>query len=79
MSFCDKWFSSLFRLFPGAEPPVLSIDSRQYAVTIHFEKRTPENYLAAAYQKVCEIHEQRGPGTILVFLTGRLEVGGFFC
>lgn len=55
-------------------PPVLSIDVRQYPVSIHFEKRTPENYLTAAFHKICEIHEHKSPGTILVFLSGKLEV-----
>ncbi|CAG9533777.1 unnamed protein product [Cercopithifilaria johnstoni] len=62
------------RLFPISLPPVLSIDARQYPVSIHFEKRTPENYLTAAFHKICKIHEKKGPGTILVFLPGRLEV-----
>ncbi|VDN04334.1 unnamed protein product [Thelazia callipaeda] len=62
------------RLFPVSVPPVLNIDTRQYPVNIHFEKRTPENYLTAAFHKICKIHEQKGPGTILVFLSGRLEV-----
>lgn len=63
-----------FRLFPISLPPVLSIDVRQYPVSVHFEKRTPENYLTAAFHKICEIHEKKGPGTILVFLSGKLEV-----
>uniref|UniRef100_A0A8R1Y2T5 RNA helicase n=1 Tax=Onchocerca volvulus TaxID=6282 RepID=A0A8R1Y2T5_ONCVO len=62
------------RLFPVSLPPVLSIDVRQYPVSIHFEKRTPENYLTAAFHKICEIHEHKSPGTILVFLSGKLEV-----
>ncbi|EFO25661.2 DEAD/DEAH box helicase [Loa loa] len=62
------------RLFPISLPPVLTIDARQYPVSIHFEKRTPKNYLVAAFHKICEIHEKKGPGTILVFLSGKLEV-----
>uniref|UniRef100_A0A0R3S0K4 RNA helicase n=1 Tax=Elaeophora elaphi TaxID=1147741 RepID=A0A0R3S0K4_9BILA len=62
------------RLFPVSLPPVLNIDARQYSVSVHFEKRTPENYLIAAFHKICEIHEKKGPGTILVFLSGKLEV-----
>uniref|UniRef100_A0A915PYB9 RNA helicase n=1 Tax=Setaria digitata TaxID=48799 RepID=A0A915PYB9_9BILA len=62
------------RLFPVSAPPVLNIDTRQYPVSVHFEKRTPENYLTAVFHKICQIHEQKGPGTILVFLSGRLEV-----
>lgn len=63
-----------FRLFSLSPPPVLRIDARQYPVSVHFEKRTPENYLIAAFHKICEIHEKKAPGTILVFLSGKLEV-----
>ncbi|MCP9258257.1 putative ATP-dependent RNA helicase rha-2 [Dirofilaria immitis] len=62
------------RLFPTSLPPVLSIDTRQYPVSVHFERQTPENYLTAAFYKICEIHEHKSPGTILVFLSGKLEV-----
>ena len=34
-------------------PPVVSVESRQFPVTIHFNKRTPlDNYLNEAYKKV---------------------------
>ncbi|KHN78667.1 Putative ATP-dependent RNA helicase rha-2, partial [Toxocara canis] len=61
-------------LFPSSPPRVLKVESRQFPVTIHFERRTPEDYLRAAFRKVCRIHEELPPGTILVFLSGRLEV-----
>jgi ATP-dependent RNA helicase DHX37/DHR1 len=38
-------------LFP-VSPPVINIDSRQYPVTIHFNKRTPTDYLEEAFKKV---------------------------
>ncbi|CAN8016211.1 unnamed protein product [Ixodes persulcatus] len=52
-------------------PPV---DSRQHPVTIHFNKRTPDDYLQEAYRKVCKIHQQLPEGAILVFVTGQQEV-----
>nr|SZF06455.1 probable ATP-dependent RNA helicase DHX37 [Psoroptes ovis] len=55
-------------------PPVIKIDSRQYPVTIHFNKYTNENYIQEAYKKVCKIHTISPPGGILVFVTGRTEV-----
>uniref|UniRef100_A0A0M3J2H7 RNA helicase n=1 Tax=Anisakis simplex TaxID=6269 RepID=A0A0M3J2H7_ANISI len=61
-------------LFPNETPRILKIDSRQYPVTIHFERRTPSDYLHASFRKVCRIHETLPLGTILVFLSGRLEV-----
>ncbi|KAK3084248.1 hypothetical protein FSP39_010668 [Pinctada imbricata] len=56
-------------------PPVISVDSRQFPVTIHFNKRTPlDNYLNEAYKKVCKIHRMLPEGGILVFVTGQQEV-----
>lgn len=61
-------------MFPKA-PPVISIGSRQYPVTIHFNKTTPmTDYVGAAYTKVCKIHQQLPSGGVLVFLTGQQEV-----
>ncbi|XP_064392775.1 probable ATP-dependent RNA helicase DHX37 isoform X2 [Halichondria panicea] len=55
-------------------PPVISIESRQYPVTVHFNKRTPTDYQAEAYRKVCKIHRTLKTGNILVFVTGQREV-----
>uniref|UniRef100_A0A914EEH4 RNA helicase n=1 Tax=Acrobeloides nanus TaxID=290746 RepID=A0A914EEH4_9BILA len=65
------------RLFPSTIPKLISVESRQFPVTIHFERRTPVDYLEAAYKKVCKIHEKLPEGAILVFLTGQLEVRKF--
>ncbi|EEC14099.1 ATP-dependent RNA helicase, putative, partial [Ixodes scapularis] len=46
----------------------------QHPVTIHFNKRTPDDYLQEAYRKVCKIHQQLPEGAILVFVTGQQEV-----
>lgn len=44
-------------------------------MSVHFSKRTNENYLREAYKKVCKIHSSApSGGGILVFLTGRQEV-----
>ncbi|KAG1714283.1 putative ATP-dependent RNA helicase DHX37 [Nymphon striatum] len=55
-------------------PPVIKVDSRQFPVTIHFSKKTPEDYLSDAYKKVCSIHRKLPEGGILVFVTGQQEV-----
>jgi len=56
-------------------PPVIKIESRQYPVTIHFNKKTPQtDYVTEAYRKVCKIHERLPEGGILVFLTGQQEI-----
>lgn len=39
-------------------------------MTIHFNKRTPNDYLAEAYNKVYKIHLKLPAGAILVFVTG---------
>ncbi|KAL3320574.1 ATP-dependent RNA helicase dhx37 [Cichlidogyrus casuarinus] len=60
------------RAYPGS-PSVLSVDSRQYPVTCHFAKFTNPDYLKAAFQKICRIHREEAPGTILAFVTGQQE------
>lgn len=37
---------------PGA-PPVVNIESRQFPVTCHFARYTPEDYMKATLKKVC--------------------------
>ena len=61
------------RLFPDP-PPVLKVDARQFPVTTHFSRTTPEDHLVAAFQKVTQIHARLPPGGILVFLTGQAEI-----
>ncbi|XP_050408346.1 probable ATP-dependent RNA helicase DHX37 [Patella vulgata] len=56
-------------------PPVLKVNSRQFPVTIHFNKRTPvDDYLSDCFKKVCKIHRMLPSGGILVFVTGQQEV-----
>ncbi|XP_041347782.1 probable ATP-dependent RNA helicase DHX37 [Gigantopelta aegis] len=67
-------FTDNKRLFK-VTPPVIKVDSRQYPVTIHFNKRTPlDDYLSDTYKKICKIHRQLPEGGILVFVTGQQEV-----
>lgn len=67
-------FTENRRLFKTV-PPVVKVDSRQFPVTVHFNKRTPlEGYLNEAYKKVCKIHRMLPKGGILVFVTGQQEV-----
>ena len=66
-------FTKNERLFK-CTPPVVNVESRQYPVTVHFNKKTEEDYLDEAYKKVCKVHRQLPEGGILVFLTGQAEV-----
>lgn len=68
-------FTGNTRLFPSP-PPVVTVESRQFPVTVHFNKRTPDDYLNEAFRKVCKIHRTLPPGGILVFVTGQAEVHG---
>ena len=58
--------SKLFKI----PPPVVSVESRQFPVTVHFNKKTNVDYMADAFKKVCKIHNTLPDGGILVFVTG---------
>ena len=62
--------SRLFKL----PPAVVSVESRQFPVTVHFNKHTREDYMGEAFRKVAKIHRELPEGGILVFLTGQQEV-----
>ncbi|KAL5017532.1 hypothetical protein ScPMuIL_007121 [Solemya velum] len=67
-------FTENKRLFKES-PPAVKVDSRQFPVTIHFNKKTPQDaYLSEAYRKVSKIHRTLPEGGILVFVTGQQEV-----
>lgn len=55
-------------------PPVFKIDVRQFPVTVHFNKRTNDNYLKEAFNKAVKIHTKLPDGGILIFVTGQQEV-----
>lgn len=61
------------RLFKDP-PPVIKVETRQYPVTIHFNKRTNENYLKEAFNKAVKINTKLPEGGILIFVTGQQEV-----
>lgn len=66
-------FTKNKQLFKVA-PPVLNIETRQFPVTIHFNKYTTDEYVKEAYNKTIKIHTKLPEGGILVFLTGQQEV-----
>lgn len=55
-------------------PPVIKVEARQFPVTIHFNKHTPDDYVSEAFRKVTKIHKTLPDGGILVFLTGQNEI-----
>lgn len=66
-------FTNNARLFK-IKPPVIKVEARQFPVTVHFNRRTNENYLKAALLKVVKVHTKLPDGGILVFVTGQKEV-----
>lgn len=66
-------FTENTRLFK-VTPPVLKVEARQFPVTVHFSKRTPDDYLKEAFNKTVKIHTKLPDGAILIFVTGQLEV-----
>ncbi|XP_013145897.1 PREDICTED: probable ATP-dependent RNA helicase kurz [Papilio polytes] len=66
-------FTENKRLFKEP-PPLVTIDSRQFPVTIHFNKHTNSDYLKEAYKKAVKIHTRLPEGGILIFVTGQQEV-----
>lgn len=60
-------------LFP-ITPTILQIGSRQFPVSVHFNRRTNYDYLEEAFRKTSKIHRRLPPGGILVFLTGQDEI-----
>lgn len=50
------------------------METRQFSVTIHFNKHTTDDYVKEAYNKTIKIHTKLPEGGILVFLTGQQEV-----
>lgn len=66
-------FTENIRLFK-TPPPVIKIDSRQFAVTVHFNKHTYSDYLKEAFKKTVKIHTRLPEGGILIFVTGQQEV-----
>lgn len=56
------------------KPPVIEIAARQYPVTVHFNRKTVNDYVTEAYKKVAKIHARLPSGGVLVFLTGQGEI-----
>jgi HrpA-like RNA helicase len=74
-------FTQNSRLFPSP-PPVLSVTARQYPVTVHFHKFTPQkDWTEHALKMLVKMHAKLPMGSggsngggILVFLTGKDEI-----
>ncbi|KAH7439835.1 hypothetical protein KP509_04G078700 [Ceratopteris richardii] len=54
--------------------PVMKIPGKLFPVEILYSTQEPVNYIESAVQTALEIHTQKGPGDILLFLTGKEEI-----
>ncbi|KAL6420695.1 hypothetical protein ACFW04_013977 [Cataglyphis niger] len=68
-----KEFVENMKLFK-VKPPVITVEARQFPVTIHFNRKTNQNYVNEALRKTVKIHTSLPEGGILIFLTGQQEV-----
>jgi ATP-dependent RNA helicase DHX37/DHR1 len=53
---------------------VINVEGRQFQVTTHFNRRTPDDYVKEAFMKTVKIHKKLPPGDLLIFLTGKQEI-----
>lgn len=68
-------FAENTTLFP-TPPPIINVPARQHPVTVHFNRRTPSDYVSEAIRKTSKIHSRLPLGGILIFLTGQNEITG---
>ncbi|SPO31151.1 related to ECM16 - putative DEAH-box RNA helicase [Ustilago trichophora] len=66
-------FTENTTLFP-VPPPVINIGARQHPVTVHFNRKTVQDYITESVKKATKIHARLPPGGILIFLTGQQEI-----
>ncbi|CDR88923.1 related to ECM16-putative DEAH-box RNA helicase [Sporisorium scitamineum] len=66
-------FTENTTLFPSP-PPVINIGARQHPVTVHFNRKTVQDYITESVNKATKIHARLPPGGILIFLTGQQEI-----
>lgn len=66
-------FTENTTLFPSP-PPVINIGARQHPVTVHFNRKTVQDYITESVKKATKIHARLPPGGILIFLTGQQEI-----
>jgi pre-mRNA-splicing factor ATP-dependent RNA helicase DHX15/PRP43 len=54
--------------------PLLSVPGRTHPVEVFYTAKPEQNYVEAAVRTTVQIHLNEGPGDILVFLTGEVEI-----
>lgn len=66
--------AGVFSDFFGGGAPVLRVPGRTYPVEVMYAKQAEADYVRAALSTVLQIHQNQGPGDVLVFLTGQEEI-----
>ncbi|KAI2498633.1 hypothetical protein MHU86_15867 [Fragilaria crotonensis] len=64
-----KKFQTYFR-----NAPLLKVPGRTFPVEVFYTAKPERNYVEAAVRTTIHIHQCEGPGDILVFLTGEMEI-----
>ena len=64
-----KKFQSYFH-----NAPLLKVPGRTFPVEVFYTAKAERNYVEAAVRTTIHIHQCEGPGDILVFLTGEMEI-----
>ncbi|RKO98428.1 hypothetical protein CXG81DRAFT_1184, partial [Caulochytrium protostelioides] len=54
--------------------PLIKIPGRQFPVTLHHNRKTPQDPLIEAARKIIKIHQRLPAGGILCFVTGKAEI-----
>jgi len=58
--------------FHGA--PIMKVPGRKFPVEVFYTAKPERNYVEAAVRTALQIHRCEGPGDILIFLTGQMEI-----
>jgi pre-mRNA-splicing factor ATP-dependent RNA helicase DHX15/PRP43 len=64
-----KKFQAYFR-----NAPLMKVPGRTFPVEVFYTAKPERNYVEAAVRTTLHIHQCEGPGDILVFLTGEMEI-----
>ena len=58
--------------FPNSD--VLTVPGRQYPVKLFYTAEPQQDYMDAVLVSIVQLHSEKPPGDILVFLTGQEEI-----
>ena len=59
---------------PSRKPAIMSVEGRAYGVLIHYLSEPTGDYVQCAIEAALDVHQNEGPGDVLIFLTGEAEI-----